>query len=313
VPFLTRPPSGSELEQLRLVLSSFRDGGGQIQDNAGTLPGWRDYERAIATVFRGWAPENKGVFDVFVGSSVNDTTDYGYSVKSKELSRAGAIEDLSTDGRVYMELSNSPAKLWAAVRAAGPTEEDFRAGRHADIIGGALLAAVTSWHHEAAAAHLAATGRTLDLDRSAFLVISYSRRRPGRERDYQIHSFDLGFPPGIAWRYRSAKSLIGEDPAHPGECLFDWYPFSGGQLKYYPRASAARYASPRFQLSIPPATSLADRAAGYFPDDWRGAGGAASATAASVATQLEGLAKLCDDDRVRAVLLTTADTLRALN
>ena len=118
VPFLTRPASANELEQLRLVLSSFRDGGGQLQDKAGTLPGWRDYERAIAAVFHGWAPENKGVFDVFVGSTVNDTTDYGYSVKSKELGRAGAIEDLSTDGRVYMELSNSPAKLWTAVRAA---------------------------------------------------------------------------------------------------------------------------------------------------------------------------------------------------
>lgn len=313
VPFLTRAASGQELEQLRLVLSSFRDGGGQIQDSTGTLPGWRDDERAIATVFHGWAPENKGIFDVFVGSTVNDTTDYGFSVKSKELGRARAIEDLSTDGRVYMELSNSPARLWASVRAAGATEEDFRAGRKADVIGGALLAAVTLWHHEAAAAHLAATGRTLDLNRSAFLVISYSKKRPGRERDYQIHSFELSFPRGVTWRYRSEKSLIGEDPAHPGECLFDWYPFSGGQLKYYPRAASARYGSPRFQLSIPAATSLADKAAAYFPDDWRAAGGAASATAASVAAQLEGLAKNSDDERVRAILLGTADTLRTLD
>lgn len=313
VPFLTRPPSDHEVERLRLVLSSFRDGCGQLQDAEGTLPGWRDYERAIASVFGGSAPENKGVFDVFVRSTENTSTDYGYSVKSKELSRVGAIEDLSGSGRVYMELSNSPAKLWAAVKAAGSTEADFHSGLRADQIGRALLVAVSAWHTQSAAQYSATTGRILDLARSAFLVISYSRRRQGVGRKYQIHSFDLAFPEHITWRYRSSRSLMAVEAGYPNECLFDWYPFSGGQLKYYPRAASARYSSSPFSLSVPTATSLAERAAAYFPDDWRNAGGPATATPNTIALQLDGLAKVVGDERARAMLLQLADELRGLD
>ena len=66
-PYKDRPLNGRELERLRLTLSSFRDGSGQVTLKAdGSMPGFRDYERALAAVLEGTTPEDKGIFDVLI-------------------------------------------------------------------------------------------------------------------------------------------------------------------------------------------------------------------------------------------------------
>ena len=46
---IDRPPTTQEVEKLRLILSTFQDGSGQLALSDGrTLPGWRDFERALA-------------------------------------------------------------------------------------------------------------------------------------------------------------------------------------------------------------------------------------------------------------------------
>ncbi len=52
-PFIERPPTKSEFERLRLILSTYQDGTGM--EAKGTLPGWRDFERAIEATFHGYA------------------------------------------------------------------------------------------------------------------------------------------------------------------------------------------------------------------------------------------------------------------
>ena len=188
---------------------------------------------------------------------------------------------------------------------------DFDAQRNADVIGQALLDTVSSWHVEEVEQH--APGRTLDLDRSVYLVVSNARIRGGQGgRQYQWHSFDLAFPEGIKWRYRSARSLTGADPRHPSECLFDWYPHSGGQLKYYPRAECARFSSPPFQLEPPQITGLGEKAARYYPANWRAAGGTTTSTVDSVASELEARALLLNNEAATALLLKAAAALRKL-
>ncbi len=64
VAFVTRPPAETEVEQIRLAMSAFCDGSGMImQSDGSTLPGWRDFERLLAGVLGGFAPEGKDVFD----------------------------------------------------------------------------------------------------------------------------------------------------------------------------------------------------------------------------------------------------------
>ena len=64
LPFVDRAPTDSEVERIRLVLSTFQDGTGM--NDGGRRPGWRDFERAVAVVLNADAPESKFVFDVLL-------------------------------------------------------------------------------------------------------------------------------------------------------------------------------------------------------------------------------------------------------
>ena len=273
VPFVTRPPSAREVERIRLTMSVFCDGSGQEMESDGsTRPGWRDIERAFACALGGAGPENKAVFDVIVPSSRERGVDYGLSIKSKTLSRRTALGDLEVEGRVYMELTNSPAKLWAPLEDRGFTETHFRNQQNPADIGNIVMETVQSWHHEARQRHpLAFPNRVLNLSQSVYVTVSMDDPRPGRRRQYQIHSFSLAFPRDIMWSYRSARCLRGTDPAFPDEPLVDWYALSGGQLKYYPRASACLFRSAVFELARPPRALISERAAAYWPAEWAAA------------------------------------------
>jgi hypothetical protein len=310
VGFVTRNPTPSEIELLRLALSTFGDGSGMLTNGDHTLPGWRDFERVIAAVLNGRAPEWKGVFDVVIPSNAAIDLDYGLSIKSKKLDRASAIGDLSTTGRVYMELTNSPAKFWEALGKKGINEKGVRAKKKAQEVGETLIETVEAWHHDAASEHSKSYGRKLDLSSSRFLVLSY--RKKGEKVFYQWHSFGLGFAEGIKWKYRSAKSLMGFDPGYPKEVLFDFYPFSGGQLKYYPRASAALYCSPVFELEKPIKSSVLTKAARYYTQLWGEAGGEISLSTGEVIQDLGNMCLMVKEDEVRVILEGAIHSMKKL-
>ena len=110
ITFVHRPPTRRELEKLRLILSTYQDGTGMQQDKkqkGRTLPGWRDFERAVALAFGGIAPENKAVFDVILTDSGRPEVKYGLSCKMRS-----ELDRIDRDGRVTIELSNSYGKFW---------------------------------------------------------------------------------------------------------------------------------------------------------------------------------------------------------
>jgi hypothetical protein len=68
-------------------------------------------------------------------------------------------------------------------------------------------------------------------------------------------------------RGESGRRLAGNDETGT---LFEWYGESGGQLKYYPLATNAIWASEIFQLEPlgDIEYGILNKAASYFPDKW---------------------------------------------
>jgi hypothetical protein len=145
IAFVHRPPTPREVEKLRLILSTYQDGTGMLQDkkNKGrTLPGWRDFERAVALVFGGIAPENKAVFDVLLSDPERPDVKCGLSCKMR-----GELDRIAKDGRVTLELSNSAKKFWAHLKTKGIHEANYK--RHPLKVGAALVELVEQWHEAA--------------------------------------------------------------------------------------------------------------------------------------------------------------------
>jgi hypothetical protein len=241
-----RPLTELEVEVLRLVLSTFRDGSGQNVRDTGTMPGFRDYERSLAAVLNGSAPENKGIFDVIVPA---DPMSFGVSCK---MSRVQPAANCCS----FMELSNSAAKFrnhllglqinWAT----DPT-----------LAGPALIDLVVSWH--------AATAAVVDLARSKYSVLSHN----ANWTLFQILCFPLDLklanPIGdIEWIVEGASLNGYIDDVGRRHRLWQVYMNSGGQMKYYPLLSWAEWSTRSFDLTSPPQESLIDKAQGYFPDLW---------------------------------------------
>lgn len=259
IAFVNRAPSDQEMEKFRLFMSVYTDGFGYEKNKDGTTrPGWRDFERIVAEALNGDAPEGKAIFDVIVEDEVQQK--YGISVKSKGFTN-NKFAELLSDGRVYMELCNSPAKLWEPLKEQGINEQSFTAQEFATEIGESILDTVHSWYEHSQIENIV-------LDSSRHLTVSYTNQANSNNTNirYQLHSFALDFPEGIIWRYKSTKCLSGYDPDYPEEVLFDWYGLSGGQLKYYPRAEKALYSSPQFALELAPIMSISDRVRQYWPD-----------------------------------------------
>ncbi|MAZ30097.1 hypothetical protein CL655_02315 [bacterium] len=270
IPYIERNPTNDEVLQMQLAFSTFCDGSGQERDGNGmTRAGWRDIERIFAEILGGKANENKHIFDVLVPDSDNEDIIYGISLKSKQISRASAIEDLEEEGRVHMEIANSPAKFWAELTKAGISESDFRSKNKASEIGQILLKTIDSWHLEAKTAFETQNpDKRLDLNKSVYITVSYSPFRDGIGRLYQAHSFPLTFPENIKWSYISDRCLRGMDPTDENKTLIDWYGLSGGQFKYYPKANTANYKSARFSLLEPEIISIVEKAKTYWPEKW---------------------------------------------
>jgi hypothetical protein len=266
MPFIDREPTSAEVELLQNMLSSFGDGSGvELEPNGITRVNWRQIERVFSEYFTGNNHrEDKDVFDVVSPCWLLKNESYiGLSIKSKILKAKKSIFKGFQHSRLYMELSNSPAKFWAEIKAQTGLEEDaFRSGNQPDNIGNSVIGLVKKWHDDKKT-QLDKIGQTIDLNRSCYLCVSFSDFVDGK-RQVQIHSFDLEFP-DVNWRYKSSRCLSGYSSDDPDNALFDWYGLSGGQLKYYPKASISRYSSPIFNLISVNNTSLIDKTVTLIP------------------------------------------------
>lgn len=269
--FVDRPPTLEEFERFRLILSTYQDGSGMLAVSDGsTLPGWRDFERTVAAAFGGVAQEDKSIFDVLIPAS-NGKAQYGISCKMR-----GELNRLDKDGRVTIELSNSIKKFQDYLALTGIKPEKYVA--RASQVGRALVDLVEQWKREVS---LEQDGQ-VDLAKSCYLTLIYNRAGL-----YQVHWFRLALPTPakLKWYYPKIKrdgklqvaGHLNGDDEHGGR-VFEWYSRSGGQLKYYPLAQDALWASERFRLEPIPSNrrtiDLASKAQMYFPELWAKSAGA---------------------------------------
>lgn len=268
LPLIHRSPTPDEVEQLRLILSTYQDGFGMlaVTGSSRTLPGWRDFERTVATVFGGVAQENKGIFDILVPKPSSAGIEYGLACKMRN-----TLRDTERTGRVTMELSNASGGFWDYLNSKGYDSTNYRS--HPAEVGAALTEMIESWHDDVSLD----SGGTVDVNKSCYLTLSW-HRPSGR---YQLHQFDIGMPDPdtLTWSFPPSRSggqgrrLLGEDATGK---LLEWYPLSGGQLKYYPSVSSASWCSKIFELeSLPELPGVEDRliakAELYFHDLWSAA------------------------------------------
>src|SRR5262249_31688106 len=84
---------------------------------------------------------------------------------------------------------------------------------------------------------------------------------------FELFLFPLRLPQPdeLTWEIRG-KAIVGRD--NLGGALIEFYPFSGGQVKFYPRGNDATWRSGLFRLDPAPPTTLLSRAAEYWPELW---------------------------------------------
>ena len=248
-------PIKGQIEKLRLILSTFQDGTGQLVfEPDKSLPGWRDFERSVALAFDGVAQESKAIFDVLVPISQDPEINYGISCKMRQ-----TLRTVERTGRVTIEVSNSSGKFWDTFRANGIDDYDT----DPKTAGKFLLDLVESWHDEVSLEQ----GGTVDVSRSFYLLLQW-HKKSGRYRLFQFPT-RLPEPETLFWDV-NGRRLIGRD----GEgVMIEWYGYSGGQLKYYPFADKAIWSSDIFKLEPLPESDLGyglkRRVFEYFPDLWR--------------------------------------------
>ena len=254
--------TASEVEKIRLILSTYQDGTGMLAPTERlTLPGWRDFERAVALALGGEAQESKYIFDVLL-LMPDKKTKCGVSCKMRrELNR------IDRDGRVTVEISNSAGKFWDYLNLQGINQTNYKE-RSAEV-GRALIHLIEKSYD----AENLEYGGIVDLSASYYLVLSWNK-----QGWYQLHQFSLAIPnsEGINWYFPTvnntsetiARRLNGDDDTGT---LFEWYGESGGQLKYYPLAKDAIWASERFQLEPLRENieyGILGKVATYFPELW---------------------------------------------
>jgi hypothetical protein len=261
--------TNSELERIRLALSVFQDGTGwetiRKPDKQGGnkvyYAGFRQFERIVADVFGGIAPENKGVFDVFVPIKNTDMY-YGVSCKMRsELNKA-----LKIDGRVYIEMSNAAGEFMERVIA--DVGNNFL--KKPAKVGKTILTLITEWHKNASKN----SGYKINLDESSFLVLLYNKKLEFSLYQYELSlprsdAFIWSFPPPKQSSKRDSRRLVGY---LNGSLAFEWYLYSGGQFKYYPLAQNAKWHSGIFGLEPLPKnikSGILARAKEYFPEKWK--------------------------------------------
>lgn len=245
--FRDQGPTFIEIEKLRLILSTYQDGSGQLSGKKGlTLPGWRDFERSVALVFAGQPMENKFIFDVIIPKQTQDSY-IGISCKMRR-----TLDDTKRTGRVTLELSNSSGAFWKKLNTQGIHQQNYK--KMPLEVARVLLAQEHEWHHRESLER----GGIIDLSGSFYLALSWNK-----QGEYQLFIFALALPDpeDIAWDFpvvkqkqevKTGRRLRGQDRKG---AIFEWYGESGGQLKYYPMVETALWKSEIFHLEP-------------LPDDW---------------------------------------------
>ncbi len=136
-------------------------------------------------------------------------------------------------------------------------------------VGKILVDVVKQWHTSAAAGENTA----VDLSKSCYLVLSWNGTGL-----YQLHQFALTLPnPEQLHWYFPTKTINGQEKIARhinGDDMegrvFEWYSESGGQLKFYPKASSALWQSETFELEPLPnrVHSVLAKVQAYFPELW---------------------------------------------
>lgn len=251
-PIKDRPLTDVEVERMRLILSTYRDGSGQQMLRTGeSMPGFRDFERATALVCGGYTPENKGVFDVLV--PVPGGLPYGISCKS-------AVTQPAASQAAFMEMSNSAKKF-----ADEFDRLDIDWTREPDFAGIATVDLVRSWHE--------ACWEEVDLGTSRYLILAHDRRWTNFELLILTLDLYVANPRyDVEWfvegrnKPSSIAGYINNDGVR--HRLWQLYPNSGGQLKYYPPLSWMDWRSGKFELEEPPVRTIRERVEEYFPGQW---------------------------------------------
>ena len=129
------------------------------------------------------------------------------------------------------------------------------------IAGPAIIDLVSSWHTLEAPA--------FDIAGSRFSVLAHDRKW----EQFQILCFPLNLfianPRGdVDWQHEG-KAINGyRDDRGRRHRLWQYYPTSGGELKYYPLLDWADWVTPKFTLEQPPLVSPLEKAQRYFGPLW---------------------------------------------
>jgi len=196
--FVDRDPTQAEIEKLRLVLSTYQDGSGQLVTKDGkTLPGWRDFERAFSATFGGKAQESKFIFDVLLTDADRQGIHYGISCKMRR-----TLNDTFRTGRVTLELSNSSGQFWRALEQRGLNQQNYK--DKPNLAGEILIDVVGEWHEAVGFER----GGSIDLSKSLYLALSWDK-----SGQYQLFKFTLALPAADAlqWDFPSTENN-GETP-----------------------------------------------------------------------------------------------------
>lgn len=256
--------TSEEVERIRLLMSTYQDGTGQLisKDKKGeTLPNWRDFERSVALALKGIANENKTFFDVVVPIHNQSDAYLGISCKMRSELKQVLKKDI-----IYVEVSNAAGDFWNALQQAGIHDTPEMVGRPADV-GQAILGLVETWHY-------LSSNYKIDLKKSFYLILQYDIKT----LQYQIFQLPLTIPPAseFEWSIRfgkkkkTSRTLVG---LRNGRKVIEWYADSGGQLKYYPSTKDAVWKSDIFTLELLPMSKdgygILQKAVAYFPEQWK--------------------------------------------
>jgi hypothetical protein len=170
------------------------------------------------------------------------------------------LKSTAKTGRVTVELSNSSGKFWDQLKSHGLTEENYI--DYPQQAGELLINLVESWHYEVSIANEG----NIDLSKSFYLLMQWDKS--GEYQLYQL-SLKLPNPTALTWQV-IGKRLVGND--QHGR-FFEWFGFSGGQLKYYPLVENAIWKSDVFRLEPLPPSELGygflRKVVEYFPELWQ--------------------------------------------
>jgi transcriptional regulator with XRE-family HTH domain len=266
LPFIERFPNDLEIEKLRLLLSTFQDGTGQLKGiHEQTLPGWRDFERACALAFNGQTVESKFFVDIVFSFTDTPRTFYGLDCKMR-----GELRLVERYGKIYVEVTNAAKLLWSQLHLKGINESNYRT--NPELAGNSLIEAVEIIKRNGSASYPLGPIVT---EKSYYLVLLWDPAS-GSYQLYQL-PLKLSNPGDLAWIcYVSQRSdgtettrLVGENA---NGVLYEWYGDSGGQFKYYPSIDSAVWKSPVFKLE--PLSDLVElgivaKAKAYFPEQWK--------------------------------------------